>query len=37
MRIQRFSGSYQKEAQDFADFLIRIVEGTEPEYRYNSH
>ena len=33
MRIQLLSGSDQKEAQDFADFLIRIGEGTETTYR----
>ena len=33
MRIQRLTGSDQKEAKDFADFLIRIGEGNETTYR----
>ena len=36
MRIKRLSANDQKEAQDIADFLIRIGEGTERTYRYNS-
>ena len=33
MRIMRLTGSDEAEAQEFADFFIRIGEGTESTFR----
>ncbi len=37
MRIQSLSGQDKKQAQDFADFLLRIGEGREQTYRHISN